>query len=167
MLGQKLFSENRIAFEIEKLGRRIVQDYLYDSVSEVTLLVFLKGAGMFASDLSKRLTSSYIDYQIEYVFNSDNLEQQLISLQLQGKNVLLIEDIIDSGKTIIESKKVLQTQGLKSLKIVSLLVRGRDSAELADYYGFLLTTPEFIIGYGLDYKGLCRNLPDVYVYEKS
>lgn len=167
MIGQKLYSENRISFEIEKLGRLIVSDYLHKGINKVTLLVYLKGAGMFASDLSKRLTNKYIDYEIEYVFNTCNLKEQLIDLQLQDKHVLLIEDIVDTGKTIIESKEILSTQDLKSLTIVSLLVRGKESSELVDYYGFKITTPEFVIGYGLDYKGLCRNLPDIYVYEKS
>ena len=155
---QILYSENHIQFQIEKLGRKITEHFKRES--SITYLVFLKGAGMFASDLVKRVN---VECELEYIFNNKSMEEQISKLSLDNKNIVIIEDIVDTGKTIKEAKKILEGYELKSLTVVSLLIRGDERLCDVDFFCFNLVTPEFVIGYGLDQDEKFRNLPYIAV----
>ena len=91
-----------------------------------------------------------------------------ISQGIEGKNVLIIEDIIDTGNTLKNLKKMLLTRNPKSLKIVSLLDKpSRRVVEMeGDYIGFVVPN-EFVVGYGLDYAEKYRNLPEIGVLKEE
>jgi len=132
-------------------------------------LIMLKGAFLFAADLLKKIQS---DCEIVFVRTSSYEGTQSsgkvkmvmpLKENLQGKDVIIIEDIIDSGKTLHEFLPYLQEQKPASVKIATLLFKPKSLQYIVhpDYIGFEI--PEaFVVGYGLDYDELGRNLPDIY-----
>lgn len=124
---------------------------------------------MFASDLFKKLT---IECEISFVklssytgTSSTGSVQQLIGVgqNLEGREVIVIEDIVDTGLTLGKLRVELQNQHPKSLKLLTLLFKPGAFAETypIDYVGLEIPN-DFIVGYGLDYDGFGRNLPDIY-----
>lgn len=165
---ETLISEKDIQRRIEELGAQISKDY---QGKEIVVLCILKGSVMFMTDLSKRIevpmkmefmaVSSYGD---EY--KSSGIVKILKDLDepVDGKHVLIVEDIIDSGRTLSYIKNVLERRGTSSIKICTMLDKPdqRVVDVEVDYIGF--TIPDsFVIGYGLDYHQYYRNLPYVAV----
>jgi hypoxanthine phosphoribosyltransferase/bifunctional protein TilS/HprT len=167
-----LLSEKDIQGICEKLGEQLNKDY-QDKVP--TILAVLKGVTPFLTDLSKHF-SFYCDY--EYVASSSYHGGVVTSnwveiylwprLTLRNKDVLIIEDIVDSGLTIQKIKQKALSEGAKSVKVVTLLDKpeGRKTKFVPDYIG--KSIPKlFVVGYGLDFDEKYRNVPYVGVLKPS
>ena len=132
-------------------------------------LVVLNGAFMFASDLFKKLT---IECEISFVklssysgTTSTETVKHLIGINedLKGRNIILVEDIVDTGITIVHMMEELKKYEPADVKIATLLLKPEkyDKGYAIDYVAIEIPN-DFIIGYGLDYDGFARNLPDIY-----
>nr|WP_302595840.1 hypoxanthine phosphoribosyltransferase [uncultured Cellulosilyticum sp.] len=163
-----LISEEQLQGRIKELGAQISKDY---AGKEIIVLCILKGGVMFMTDLVKHIdvplkmefmvVSSYGD---EY--KSSGVVKVLKDLDepIVGKHVLIVEDIIDSGRTLSCIQKMLQERGAESIKLCTLLDKKEERVTdvHVDYVGFPIGN-EFVIGYGLDYKQYYRNLPYIAV----
>lgn len=159
-------SEQTIQDKIRELANQINQDY---SDKRPLFIAILNGSFMFAADLFKHLS---IEAEISFIKlvsyrgmkSSGNVVTSIgLDEDLYDRDVVIVEDIVDTGKTMSEFLPKLSHQQPKSLKIVALLHK----AEMTkfpiqiDYLGF--TIPDkFVVGYGLDYDGLGRNLKEIY-----
>lgn len=163
-----LISREQIAERVRELGERITLDYNGESIIFVGVL---KGASFFLSDLARQVkldatfdfisVSSYgstvrSSGEVRLVKDVDN--------SLEGKNVIITEDILDTGLTMSFLRKQFMNHHPKSLKIATLLdkVSRRITDIQGDYVGFQIPD-EFVVGYGLDYAERYRNLPDICV----
>lgn len=163
-VGDVLLSQERLQERVAELGQAITKDY----EGRAPLLVgVLKGAFVFMADLARA-----IDLQVEVDFmavssygNATKTSGVVrivkdLDLDLSGRDVIVVEDIIDSGLTLSYLRKNLESRGPASLEVCALLVRaGRQPADLGlRYVGFEIP-PDFVIGYGLDVGERWRNLP--------
>lgn len=159
-----MISDEEIALRIEALGQAITQDFADE---ELVVICVLKGAFMFCSDLIKKINrplslefislSSYGDS----TQSSGNVRLEMdITCNVEGKNVLIVEDIVDTGLTIQTLMAMLQLRNPKQVKLAALLfkpVKLKHKVKI-DYLGFEIED-KFVIGYGLDYAGRYRELP--------
>lgn len=165
---ETLISEQDIQRRIEELGAQISKDY---KGKEIIMLCVLKGGVMFMTDLAKRVT---VPMKMEFMavssygdeYKSSGIVKILKDLDesIDGKHVLIVEDIIDSGRTLSYLKNILEGRNPSSVKICTLLDKPdqRVVDVEVDYIGF--TIPDsFVIGYGLDYQQYYRNLPYIAV----
>jgi hypoxanthine phosphoribosyltransferase len=164
--GKPLFTREEIQRKIQELGSRISTDY-----AEKDLLVVgvLKGALFFMSDL---LRSLRISVRMDFIHCTSCASKGISPVTMladmkegiRGKDVLLVEDIMDSGVTIDYLKKMLLDRGPASLKVCVLLDKpDRRKVQIeADYAGFRIPN-KYVVGYGLDYKDRYRNLPYIAV----
>ncbi len=159
-----MISEEEIALRIEALGQAITEDY---SGEEIVVICVLKGAFIFCSDLIKRVNrplalefialSSYGDG----TQSTGNVRLDMdITCNVEGRHVLIVEDIVDSGLTIKTLMEMLQLRKPKTVRLASLLFKpSKLKHEVKiDYLGFEIED-KFVIGYGLDYAGRYRELP--------
>jgi hypoxanthine phosphoribosyltransferase len=168
-LGEVVVSADELRGRIQELGAEITADYH----GRPPLLVgVLKGAFVFMSDLARA-----IDLPVEFDFMAVSSYGSAtrtsgvvrivkdLDLDLSGRHVIVVEDIIDSGLTLNYLRRNLAARGPASLEVCALLVRdGRQKDELdLKYVGFVIP-PAFVLGYGLDVAERYRNLPDVRVY---
>jgi len=168
-LGRALISADRIAKRVAEMGREI-SDVYADIDTPLVLVVILKGATVFAADLLRSLS---IPAELEFVsaasYGSGTSPGKLrlahmVEGPLVGRHVLLIEDIIDSGRTVGAIERHLRRLKPASLRLAALLDRpARREVEVKiDFTGFVIPD-KFVIGYGLDYAGLYRELPGIYI----
>jgi hypoxanthine phosphoribosyltransferase len=177
-----LFTREQIAQRVAEMGAEINRDYAGQSV---ILLGVLKGAAIFLSDLSRQLK---IDATFDFIGvssygNRPSPAQELKSgwdstgevrltkdmdQSMIGRNVILVEDILDTGLTMTYLKKLLMARQPKSFRIAALLDKPsrRKQPIHADYIGFSIPD-EFVVGYGLDYAEKYRNLPDICVVPRE
>ncbi len=163
-IERTLLSQDHIDSRITELSGQINQDY---AGQELMVVMLLKGAMIFTADICRHLD---MPVQIECLKVSsyhggtessgtvEFLDSRLPDFT--GKHVLLVDDILDTGRTLAAVCKKLQSQGVSSLKTCVLLSKKKERAESVDahYIGFEIRD-EFVVGYGLDYQGLYRNLP--------
>ena len=170
-----LFSKDDLKKRITELGKELNE--LYKEEDELVVICVLKGASMFFCDLVKELNvpvkyefiklSSYgNDFKSSHSFR----EVSLNISDLTNKNVLLVEDIVDSGFTLAFLNKFFNKKyKMKSYKTISLLnkkiARDKDCKVDPDFYGFEIDD-KFVLGYGLDYEGFYRNLDYIGYFEK-
>jgi hypoxanthine phosphoribosyltransferase len=164
-----MISSARIARRVRRLGRQISQVYA-DIDTPLVMVVILKGATVFAADLLRSLS---IPAELEFVRassyptgTSSNGRLKLAHMvegPLVGRHVLLVEDIIDSGVTVNAVRKRIEKLGAASVRLAALLDRParRQVESRIDFTGFVIPD-RFVIGYGLDYAGLYRELPHIY-----
>ncbi|MCR5784132.1 MAG: hypoxanthine phosphoribosyltransferase [Eubacterium sp.] len=167
----------RVLIEREDVEKRIQE--IADQINkdfegeEVTLICILKGSMFFTCELAKRLTIPVmIDFMQASSYGAGTKSTGVIQIKkelddsIEGKNVIVIEDIIDSGRTLNFLLKVLSDREPKCLKLCTLLNKPeRREVEVdVDYNGFDIPD-EFVVGYGLDYAQKYRNLPYVGVLE--
>ena len=161
-----LLSRQQIAEAVTRIGQEITRDFAGESVM---LVGVLKGACMFLSDLARQIeldaTFDFIAVRSYGNKKESSGEVQMIkdvTTPLRGLNIILIEDILDTGLTLTFVKKHLQSHQPRSFKIAALLDKpSRRMAPIqADYVGFKIPD-EFVVGYGLDYAERYRNLPDI------
>ena len=156
-----LFTEEEIQKRIKELANQISKDY---KDKEINLICTLKGAIYFTCDLSKNIDKTVkIDFLKVKSYLGKNsgvveLKSDLLP-DIKGKDIIIVEDIIDTGKTLSFLKEYLEEKKPKSIKICTLLDKpSRRVVELkADYVGFEIED-EFVIGYGLDFDEEYRNL---------
>jgi hypoxanthine phosphoribosyltransferase len=168
-----LVGEEEINQKCIELGKQITEDYR--NYSEPPLLVaLLKGSVPFLSALIKNID---LDIEIDFmdVSSYEGTEShgdirilKDLDQSVKGTSILLVEDIIDTGKTIVVVKELLKNKGAKEVKVVSLLDKPsrRDVEVTAEYIGFTIPN-EFVIGFGLDYNEKYRNLPYVGVLKEE
>ena len=162
-----LINEEELNKKIKELATIIEEDFKGE---ELVLICILKGAVYFAIDLSKQIKNNVVtldfmkvsSYGNDFV-TSGNVEFILdITTDITGKNVIVVEDIIDSGYTLSFIKDYLSKKEPKSLKLCVLLDKKerREKEVKIDYIGFEIEN-KFVVGYGLDYEDKYRNLPYV------
>jgi hypoxanthine phosphoribosyltransferase len=164
-----MISAAQIARRVRRLGRQISDQYA-EIDTPLVMVVILKGATVFAADLLRSLS---IPAELEFVRassyptgTSSNGKLKLAHMvegPLVGRHVLLVEDIIDSGLTVSAVEKRIRRLGAASVKLAALLDRParRQVTVKIDFTGFVIPD-RFVIGYGLDYAGLYRELPHIY-----
>ncbi|MCY4045496.1 MAG: hypoxanthine phosphoribosyltransferase [Cellvibrionales bacterium] len=162
------YSKEVIAKRVEELGAIISKDYA--DISEPLIVVTLmKGAVMFSSDLVRSMTCPVLlDYMIVGSYGSATVSSKEVRIikdlqtAIDSHHLLILDDIIDTGFTLEKVTKILQERNPKSIKICTLLdKKARREVDInVDYSGFDVAD-EFVVGYGLDYAGLYRNLPYV------
>ncbi|MBN1956708.1 MAG: hypoxanthine phosphoribosyltransferase [Desulfuromonadales bacterium] len=165
-----LFSREKIAAEIKRLGREISRDF---QGQEVMLVGVLKGSFLFIADLIREIEiPSVVDFVRLASYGSETQTSGIIEFRkelempIRGRNVIIVEDIVDSGYTLECLYNKLLLQEPKSLKICTLIDKtARREVQIdADYIGISMDDG-FIIGYGLDHDEKYRNLPDIYLVE--
>ncbi|MGD0943664.1 MAG: hypoxanthine phosphoribosyltransferase [Acidimicrobiales bacterium] len=170
-LGRVVLSVGQIAERVAELGEAITADY----ADRPPLLVgVLKGAFIFLADLARRISLPLeLDFMAVSSYGSATKTSGVVrilkdlDIDLTGRHVLIVEDILDSGLTLSYLRNSLLARGPESLAVCSLLVKRsvapRPDLEVA-YVGFYIE-PEFVVGYGLDVAERYRNLPDIRVYK--
>jgi len=160
-----LVTEEQIRERCKELGEILTKDYGAEN-EEVLVVALLKGAVPFLSELIKNINLP-LELDFMDVSSYDGTESigdirilKDLNCSIKEKSILLVEDIIDTGRTIFEVKKMLYNKGAKDVKVVSLLDKPeRRIVDIdADYVGFDIPN-EFVIGFGLDYNQKYRNLP--------
>lgn len=159
-----LLSEDEIREKVRELGGKITADY---KNSNLMLVTVLKGAVVFLADLMRQIDApAEIDFMVVSSYGSGVKSSGVVKIvkdldvPLAGKDILIVEDILDSGLTLSYIKELLESRGPRSIRIATLLDKpSRRKVDLqADYIGFSVPD-EFVIGYGLDYDEKYRNLP--------
>jgi hypoxanthine phosphoribosyltransferase len=167
---QLLFSRTQIAAQVQRLGEEISRDY---RDGEILLIGVLKGSFLFFADLVRVITlPTLIDFVRLASYGSETRSSGIVEVRkdleisVRGRDVLIVEDIIDSGLTLETLYHRLLQREPRSLKICTLIDKRhrRESSLEADYIGITLDEG-FIVGYGLDYDEHYRNLPDIYLVE--
>jgi hypoxanthine phosphoribosyltransferase len=165
-----LYSRAQIADQVERLGAEISRDF---PNREVLLVGVLKGSFLFFADLARAIASpTVIDFVRLASYGSETQSSGIVELRkdlelsVKGRDVIIVEDIIDSGYTLETLYHRLLLREPRSLRICTLIdKRGRREVEIeADYVGIRLDDG-FIVGYGLDYDERYRTLPDIYLVE--
>ena len=168
-----LIDEQTIYTKIEELAHQIEKDYASE---ELICIGILKGSFPFVWELSKRIKKDNITFEFMEISTYGNaLEtsgkidvKKDISCDISGKNVLIIEDIIDTGTTLSYLIQYLKAKNPKSLKIATLLSKpSRRLVDIpVDYIGFTIED-KFVLGFGLDFEQKYRNLPYIAYVKKS
>lgn len=161
-----LLPAEKIKARVNELAREIRRDY---QEQDLTFLVVLRGAFVFAADLVRAMG---IPVSIEFIcaqsyndstHTSGNVRILYAPTTLSGRNILIVEDIVDTGLTLDVIKKWLEDAGAASIKICALLDKpARREVEIElDYVGFVIPDV-FVVGYGIDYAGHHRELTDIH-----
>jgi len=177
-----LISREQIAFRVAAMGAQITREFAGQAVIFIGVL---KGAAIFLSDLSRHVqldatfdfigVSSYgnrptPDHELKYGWDSTGEVRVTkdVDQSMKEKNVILVEDILDTGLTLTFLKNLIMTHQPKALRIATLLDKPsrRKQPMQADYVGFSIPD-EFVVGYGLDYAERYRNLPDICVLPRE
>ena len=161
-----LYTKDQLAEAVKKLGQQITRDY---AGKKPVLVCILKGASVFFVDLIREIDLPMsMDFMAISSYGSATKSSGVVRIMkdldkpINGKDVLVVEDIVDSGMTLSFLRENLLSRGAKSLKICTLLDKPeRRRVPLhVDYFGFVIPD-EFVVGYGLDYAEKYRNLPDI------
>jgi hypoxanthine phosphoribosyltransferase len=164
-MDRVLISEEQIAARVRELGARIAADYA--NQNNLLLVGVLKGCAMFMVDLARAIPRSLaLDFIAVASYGASTESSGVVRMlkdldtDIAGRNVLIVEDIIDSGLTLAYLRSQLQRRNPASLRICTLLNKPeRRTADVnIDYLGFDIPN-EFVVGYGLDYAERYRNLP--------
>ena len=159
-----LLSEKEVDDRIQAIGEQISRDY---AGKQVHLICVLKGGSFFLCELAKRITVPVsLDFMSVSSYGSETKSSGVVKIikdldePIKGKDVLVIEDIVDSGRTLSYLMEMLKDRGPASLKLCTLLDKpDRRVIDVpVDYTGFEIPD-EFVVGYGLDYDQRYRNLP--------
>ena len=162
-ISKVLISQEEIENKVSELANEIYSKYKGE---ELVVIGILKGAFIVVSDLAKQLDLDVtFDFMsIKSYYGSESTGQVKIVKDLEyditDKNVLIVEDIYDTGLTLSNLKKLLESRNPKSIEVFSMFVKkevAQDPIEI-NYSGFEIG-PEFVVGYGLDYNGKYRELP--------
>ena len=165
-----MIPEEEVDAKIAELGKQISEEYAGESVH---LLCILKGSVFFTCELAKCITVPVsLDFMSVSSYGDGTKSSGIVKIAkdldetIEGKNVIVIEDIIDSGRTLSYLLEVLSKRKPKSMKLCTLLDKPerRVVDVKVDYTGFAIPD-EFVVGYGLDYAQKYRNLPYIGVVE--
>lgn len=165
-----MLSEQEVDEKIQEIGELISKDY---AGKEVHLVCVLKGGSFFMCELAKRITVPVsLDFMSVSSYGKEKQSSGVVKIvkdldePLEGKHVIVIEDIVDSGRTLSYLLEMLQKRGPASMSLCTLLDKPdrRVVPVKVDYTGFQIPD-EFVVGYGLDYAQKYRNLPYIGVVE--
>lgn len=175
-LGPVLYSSEEIAHRVCELAEEIKRDY--GRGEKIMMVGILKGSVFFMADLARAI-GEYLDLRIDFMsvssYGSGANTSGVVKIikdtdvNIEGRHVIITEDIIDTGLTLTYLKNVLLNRNPKSLKLCTLLNkperRERDAENLKiDYLGFSIPN-KFVVGYGLDVAGMWRHLADIRIVE--
>ena len=169
-IGRILITRDEIAARVTELGEAIGRDY---AGRTPVLVGVLKGAVVFTADLLRAIPmAAAMDFMAVSSYGSGTRSTGVVrltadlSLSIEDRDVIIVEDVIDSGRTISYLRRNLATRHPRSLALCGLLdkVSRREVDVDVDYVGFVIPD-EFVVGYGLDYDGRHRELPDLAVLE--
>ncbi|MBR1803429.1 MAG: hypoxanthine phosphoribosyltransferase [Muribaculaceae bacterium] len=162
--------------EIQERVQRLAEEIKRDCTSDNPLfLCVLNGAFIFAADLFRACDFptaeiSFIRFKSYEGTSSTGKVKQLMGLtdDIAGRDVIIVEDIVDTGVTAVQMRKVLAERNPRSVKMASLLFKpdSLKQGTAPEYVGFSIPS-KFILGYGLDIDGQARNLPDIYVLKEE
>lgn len=161
-----LISQEELHQKVKELGEQISRDY---EGKEIVFVGVLKGCFIFMADLVREVScQSYIDFMQVSSYGDRSTSTgavkivQDLSMDIEGKHVIIVEDILDSGVTLSYLMKYMQNRNPASIRIATLMDKpSRRTADVtADYAGFEVPN-EFVVGYGLDYQQKYRSLPYV------
>lgn len=170
-IKEVLYSEEEIREKVKELGERITEDY---KGKNLFLLGILKGCVPFMADIMRS-----IDLELEYDFMDVSSYQGTrsmgevrilkdISTSIVDKDILIVEDIIDTGVTLSYLTKILKSRGARSIEIVTMLSKpSRRKVELPVKYNGYEIDDHFVIGYGMDYNERFRGLPYIGILDES
>ena len=168
MAQTTLFSRAQIDQRVAEMGKQIAEDF---RGMELIALCVLKGAVFFCTDLLRHLDG---DVKLDFIqvssYGNEKYSSGVVTvlkepqLDMHGKNVLIVEDIIDSGLTINEIHRYIEGRGAAMVRTAAFLDKpaARRSDFKAEYVGFSID-PKFVVGYGLDFAEKYRNVPEVQV----
>lgn len=167
-----LVSEKEIEGFVNTLAKQIEKDY---NGKEFVMVGLLKGSISFMVDIMKKVNLDFaIDFMVASSYgsateSSGNVEiKKDVSMPIANKDILIIEDIIDSGNTLSFIVKYLLSKGANSVKICTLFDKPlRRKVDIKPDYSGMIVPDEFIVGYGLDYDEKYRNLPYVGILKRS
>ncbi len=166
-----MYSEKEVADKVKELAATITRDYKGE---ELLVVGILKGAFIFMADLVRKIDLPLaVDFMSVSSYGSSTVSSGEVRINkdldysIKGKNVLIVEDIVDTGLTLNYIKGILQKREPKSIKICCLLDKpSRRKADISpEYIGYSIPD-EFIVGYGLDYAEKYRNYPAVCILKK-
>lgn len=167
-----LYSREEIRHKVAALGKKISEDY---AGCELLVVGILKGAFIFMADLVREITVpleiDFMDVTSYGLSTSSSGEVRIIKdleYSVQDKDVLIIEDIVDTGLTLKHITEILKTRNPRSIKICCLLDKPsrRKANIVADYVGYSIPD-RFVVGYGLDYAEQYRNYPEVCIIKPN
>lgn len=177
-----LLTRDQISARVAEMGKQITRDFAGQSIIFVGVL---KGAAIFLSDLARQvqLDATFDFIGVSSYGNRPSPTQELksgwdstgevrltkdVDQSMLDKNIIVVEDILDTGLTLTYLKKILNAHQPRALKIAALLDKpSRRKQEVeADYVGFKIPD-EFVVGYGLDYAERYRNLPDICIVPRN
>lgn len=165
-----MYSEEAVNKKIAELGKMISEDM---NGEPIKLVCILKGACFFACELAKRITVPvFIDFMSVSSYGEETTSSGTVRIlkdldsSIEGENVLIVEDIIDTGRTLNYLVNNFKSRGAKSVRLCTLLNKpDRRVVDVdVDYVGFEIPD-EFVVGYGLDYAQKYRNLPYIGIVE--
>ena len=173
-LGTVLISQNEIRSRIVEIGQQISNDY---AGRTVTLVGILKGSFIFLADLIRAI-SPEIPVEVDFMAVSSygdalttsgtiHIEKDL-AIPIAGKDVIIVEDIVDTGLTLLHVYNILSARGAGSIRVATLLEKPGVSKfdRPLDYVGFKIPN-KFVVGFGLDYAQRFRNLPEIRVLNEE
>ena len=172
-IERDLISEEELKSIVENIGKQISEDY---KDKDLLLVSVLKGSVVFMADLMRAITiPCNIDFMAVSSYGSGTKSSGVVKIikdldkNIEGKDLLIVEDILDSGRTLGYLKSVLMTRNPKSFRICTLLDKPSRRAVpdlWADYSGAEVPD-EFVVGYGLDYDEKYRNLPYIGILKRE
>jgi hypoxanthine phosphoribosyltransferase len=172
IIERVLVSRDELNKQCEELGARISKDY---AGQELVIIGVLKGGFIFLADLSRNITIPVdLDFMSVSSYGNSSKSSGVVKIikdvdtNITGKHVLIVEDIIDTGLTLNHLVELLKTRGPLSVKICAALDKpSRRKVDLKVDYKGIEIPDEFVIGYGLDYAGKYRNIPEVCILKRE
>ena len=172
-LGTVLVSHQDIQHRIAELGRQISSDY---AGRTLTVIGILKGSFVFVADLVRQISpeiSVEIDFMSVSSYGDSTSSSGTVTVEkdaeveIDGRDIIIVEDIVDTGLTLLHVHNILSQRGARSLRVATLLEKpGRRRYERKlDYVGFQIPD-RFVVGYGLDHAQRYRNLPDIRILDE-
>lgn len=167
-----LFDENTIVNRVKEVADEINGEY---GDKPIVAIPLLRGGIMFATDLIRNLKCTVeVDFLTTSSYGFSDTSSGNVNIltdlrtDIEGKDVLILDDIIDTGKTLYKVRDFLKTKNPNSIKICTMLDKPsrRDADISVDFCGFEVDDL-FIVGYGLDYKNFYRNIPYIFVFEED
>jgi hypoxanthine phosphoribosyltransferase len=161
-----IFSACKLSSRVQELGMQITRNYK-NNCSKIILIGLLRGSFVFIADLCRTIKIKHeIDFMTTSSYGNNNFSNRDVKIlkdleeDIYGKNVLIIEDIIDSGHTLSKVLEILKLRNPKSLSVCTLLDKPecREVNISIDYIGFSIPN-YFVVGYGIDYAQCYRHLP--------
>jgi hypoxanthine phosphoribosyltransferase len=165
-IAKIIVDRNEIQKTVKKLGERISEDY---SGKDLLLVGVLKGAVVFMADLIREITIPLdMDFMLVSSYGDSTESSGVVKIlkdidtNIKGRHVIIVEDLVDTGLTLTYLKKLLETRGPSTLSICTIFDKpSRKKVDIDIKYKGIEIPDEFVVGYGLDYAGRYRNLPDL------